>query len=258
MNIDEYRQIYNELNTYDDIERLSKDYDKELLLVVYTEKNVRDVKRGYYKIKKMSKKLLNEWNQGESFTNLAHARRFSPMMMAQILLQERGHTKKDIKNLLRDYREAHEKRLKHELREASEKDIVYSDIGANIQYKRGQDGEARIRKWLQAKKWEFKEEEDLKGNTEFGGKTVDFLLDKPIEVQFGTEPEEFRKVYWIESKGSFGDEKKMQRDYEKQLKAYNELWGPGIVVYWFGYLDGMEMWLEARDVMLVDKDFFIS
>ena len=258
MKADEYRKIYRQLNTYEDIEQLSKQYDREFLLVVYTEKNVRSVKREYYKIKGISRKLLKEWNQGASFTGLARAKRFSPMMMAQILLQERGHPKKEVKNLLRDYREARDKRLRYELKEASEKDVVYSEIGANIQFKRGQDGEARIRKWLQAKNWGFKEEEDLKGNTEFGGKTVDFLLDKPLNVCFGTEPNECRSIYWIESKGSFGDERKMKRDYEKQLKAYNELWGSGIVVYWFGYLDGMELWLEARDVMLVDKDFFIS
>ena len=49
---------------------------------------------------------------------------------------------------------------------------------------------------------------------------------------------------------------KIKRDYRKQLEPYVKLWGPGMVVYWFGYLDGMEMWLEARDVKIVSKEFF--
>ena len=82
---------------------------------------------------------------------------------------------------------------------------------------------------------------------------MDFLLDKPLEIEVEGEKKE---VNWIESKGSFGDMKKLRRDYMAQLKPYTELWGPGVVVYWFGYLEGMELWLQARDVYPVRKEWF--
>ncbi|MBN3037374.1 MAG: TPD domain-containing protein [Candidatus Diapherotrites archaeon] len=253
MNIEEYNQIWKELNTYEDVEKLSEaGYERELLFVLYTEKHVRNVKRSYYKVTGQSKRLLQKWRGGDSFTKLADDLAFSPMLMASILMRENGFTKRQAREALKDPNAIKNERIQAELMEATARDMVYSELGAKLQRERGKQGEAKIRSWLEARGRAFKEEADLKSN---GGKTVDFLLDEPLEVEFQTgAPHE--KIYWIESKASFGDMSKMKRDYEKQLKPYTELWGPGMVVYWFGYLEDMELWLEARDVKLVRSDFF--
>jgi len=141
-------------------------------------------------------------------------------------------------------------RIRKELEEAQEMDLVYSKKGYEVQRDRGIEGEAQIAAWLDKKGISYQTENDLKGE---GKKTVDFLLDKPIEIEHEGEKKE---VCWIESKGSFGDLKKIRRDYNAQLKPYTELWGPGIVVYWFGYLEGMDLWLRARDVIPVEKEWF--
>lgn len=250
MNIKEYNYIWKQLQTAEDIDRLAEEgYDDELLLVLYTEKHVRDIKKNYYGVAARSKKLLREWKAGHSFDHLAKKYRFSPILMASIVLKEYGMSKREIKNALQNYNAVKNARIQKELQMAQERDLVYSHKGYEIQRKRGEEGEARIAKWLDEQGISYKTEKDLKGQ----GKTVDFLLNKPMEIEIDGEAKE---IYWIESKGSFGDIKKVRRDYDAQLRPYTQLWGPGIVVYWFGFLEGMELWLQARDVYPVRKEWF--
>ena len=119
-----------------------------------------------------------------------------------------------------------------------------------MQRDRGIEGEAGIARWLEKEGIAYKTEEDLKAA---GGKTVDFLLEEPIEIEHEGE---MKQVCWIESKGSFGDMKKIRRDYTAQLEPYTQLWGPGMVVYWFGYLEGVDLWLRARDIIPVENEWF--
>ena len=250
MNIDEYNRLWNGLDTHDDIERLAGEgYDRELLLVLYTEKHVRNIKRSFYRVTANSKRLLHEWRGGTPFHKLAEAHRFSPILMAGIVLKEHGMTKQQIRDALRDHNLVRDERIRDELKRAQEHDLVYSQHGNELQATRGREGEARIHKWLTAQDITFRTEKDLKGS----GKTVDFLLDKPIEIEHDGER---KTICWIESKGSFGDLKKIMRAYTAQLKPYTEKWGPGIVVYWFGYLEGVDLWLRARDVIPVEKEWF--
>ena len=46
-----------------------------------------------------------------------------------------------------------------------------------------------------------------------------------------------KKIFWVESKASFGDKVQMKGDYHRQLKHYVELFGNGMVIYWHGYLN---------------------
>jgi hypothetical protein len=255
MNVDQYKSIYGQLNTYNDVKRLAQKtrLDEELLFVIYTQKHVREVKKKYYVLGGNSKRLIAEWKKGKSFSQLAAEHGFSPIMMAQILMRELGVPKKERAEIMRDHENCKDKRLRTEIHEAIGEDMVYSQLGSDLQHERGRQGEANIKNWLDAQGMTYRMEKDLRGKF---AKTVDFLLDKPFKVRFETHPDEERLIHWIESKGSFGDTTQMQRDYREQLSKYVQMWGPGMVVYWFGYLEGMEMWLEARDVKIVRKGFF--
>lgn len=65
-------------------------------------------------------------------------------------------------------------------------------------------------------------------------RTPDFLLDKPTKLGG-------RTVNWVESKASFGDDKEVMRDFNKQLSDYVHHFGPGIVVYAYGFIDGLSV-----------------
>ncbi len=74
------------------------------------------------------------------------------------------------------------------------------------------------------------------------GKTPDFLLLKPM-TWHGDE------YNWIESKASFGDEYIHRKNHRGQVSEYVELYGQGILVYWYGYLDV----LKSRGYTIVDR-----
>ena len=102
--------------------------------------------------------------------------------------------------------------------------------------------EEKLTTWLTKKGLTFRTEEDLRNEYP---KTPDVLLDKPINVR-GSE------VFWIESKGSFGDAIENRANTKRQLKPYVELFGPGMVIYWLGFLNNLP---REDDILLEDATF---
>ena len=60
-------------------------------------------------------------------------------------------------------------------------------------------------------------------------KTPDVKLEVPVEV-------DGRIINWIDSKALFGDEK-YHKDLYKNLRGYVNRFGPGMVLYWFGFVE---------------------
>ena len=87
-------------------------------------------------------------------------------------------------------------------------------------------------KWLDGKDVEYFTENDLRAGT-VEGKTPDFLLMEPIEWHGD-------QYNWIESKASFGDEYIHRKNHRGQVSKYVELYGQGILVYWYAYLDNLK------------------
>ncbi len=59
-------------------------------------------------------------------------------------------------------------------------------------------------------------------------KTPDFLFPQDVVL-------DGHKVRWLESKATFGDKEETRRNMTRQLSIYVDLFGPGIVVYWYGH-----------------------
>ena len=76
-------------------------------------------------------------------------------------------------------------------------------------------------------------------------KTPDFLLYESLNI--GACP-----VMWIESKSVFADEMEHNRYQKKQLSYYEDLYGAGLVVYWYGFIDT----IVPKDYMIMDYIFF--
>ncbi|MBP2030610.1 hypothetical protein J2755_001558 [Methanohalophilus levihalophilus] len=50
-----------------------------------------------------------------------------------------------------------------------------------------------------------------------------------------------KKVLWIESKAVFGNHSEHEHYIRKQFIEYEKLYGTGLVVYWYGYLDDISL-----------------
>ncbi|MBA3045705.1 MAG: C15orf41 family protein [Candidatus Thermoplasmatota archaeon] len=245
MNTQEYNQLANKLNFPSDIGKLARDsnINRELLLIIYTQRVTRDSTRRYYQVKNRASQLLAQWNRGTSLVQIARKELFPPVLLSLILLQQDGIPRKDFWKYVRDPQTAPDKRLKKEIFDVVREDIIYSPAGMDVQFQRGKKGEARLCEWLDRNNLAYRTEEDIRGEYQ---KTPDCLLDKPIMID-GME------IHWFESKANFGNAHEVRRNNKKQIVPYTEIFGPGIVVYWFGHVSDHE---QVDGVRVVDAKYF--
>ncbi len=232
MIIDEssYNRIYSELRSYRDIERLYRKYNnlsKEFFLVIYTQKMIRMVTQKFHRVKSSAPKMTKQWKGGKSFLDISDELSFPPVMTAFIILTGQGTGKKSFRKMLMDTSLIKDERMRRELIEVNENDPIYSPMGDRVQRERGERGEERIKAWLDSHGITYEREEDLRAA---GSKTPDFLLKSPIFFRG-------ESIKWIESKASFGDLKEINKNLSKQISPYLELFGPGMVIYWFGVVN---------------------
>ena len=60
-------------------------------------------------------------------------------------------------------------------------------------------------------------------------KTPDTLLTTDIIVDGFV-------IKWVESKALFGSSEALEEHFKTQLLPYNSRYGPGLVIYWFGFV----------------------
>jgi hypothetical protein len=60
---------------------------------------------------------------------------------------------------------------------------------------------------------------------------------------------EWHIVHWIDSKACFGDERTHKQQLDGQYSTYLNRYGTGLVIYWFGFLEGLE---GCGEVLLLD------
>jgi hypothetical protein len=247
MKLSEYQDLYQKLGTAEDIDFLAENlgYDKELLLVIYTQRIVRDTTRKFYRVKAQAKRLAWMWQNGLPLVQIAHKFDFPPILAALMILEQRKISRKQFWKMIADMESIKDRRLRKELREACLADLVYSSEGTARQYARGRWGEAKLHRWLTDRELKFETEKELRAKYD---KTPDILLHKPVDVNGS-------KKYWIESKATFGDPYEIRRHIKKQLTPYSDLFGDGAVVYWFGHVDDQPYALP-EGVDIISPTFF--
>ena len=247
MQYDEYKELYNSLKSPEDVKRLADQYDARMLDSLYTQKTTREVKKRFYVVKQNSPKILKEWKKGMSIMELSNKYRFPPILTAMFLFLENGTSKKEFWSIIRDPDMLESPQTAKEVREAIDRDIVYSPAANDRQKERGLWGEDLLHQWLDGQGVTYRTENDLRG-TEYT-KTPDCLLDYPVEYEGHT-------IYWVESKASFGDNTEFRFNARKQLVPYTKLFGPGLVVYWVGCLDDLDRpeGVDVCDISVMQKD----
>lgn len=250
MEVKEYESIRNALRTSKDVDRLiSEGYDHRMINTMYRQKVNRMVKKRYHSIKRRSSNMLRDWKNGESFCQIADRLEFPPILIAMMIFQEYGTSKKNFWGYVRDPSLLDSPETARELAEADARDLVYSPAATKHSAELGKWGEGLLWNWLDSQGIDYMTEEDERRRSgSKGGKTPDCLLAEPLSY-------EGHEIYWIESKASFGDGPELRYNSRNQLIPYTEIFGPGIVVYWTGHVDGLKcpenVYLE--DMGLLEK-----
>jgi len=247
MKLAEYQDLYNRLETPEDIDFLAENlgYDKELLLVIHTQRIVRDTTKRFYRVKDQARRMAHMWQTGTSFVEIANKFEFPPTLTALMILEQQKVPRKQFWRYITDPTKVRDPKLRTELEQVARADIIYSPEGSAKQYERGRWGEAKLSEWLDARGIEYRTEKDLRKQYD---KTPDTLLKTPIEWDGS-------KKFWIESKATFGDPVEIRRHIKKQLAPYLDMFGDGLVVYWFGYTDDVDH-KQPEGVTIADATAF--
>ncbi|KAH9288554.1 hypothetical protein KI387_032671 [Taxus chinensis] len=131
-------------------------------------------------------------------------------------------------------------RVIEDVQKCVECDQVVSPRVEMIRRVTGLEYEHLLRGRLQKLEIPFQSEEALRAAG--FSKTPDIKLEVPIGVCG-------RVVNWIDSKASFGDEYSHKTQGIQQFQMYVNRFGPGLVIYWFGYIDDLN---DHPDVLLLD------
>jgi hypothetical protein len=245
MDSGEYRIVYGGLEVGSDLAALSEKYglDIDILKAILHQKLVRETMHSHHKIQANAKNLKKQWEGQESFMDIAKKINFTPVMTAWLILESKGIHRTQFRAMTRTPEKIPDNRLRKELIEALKNDLVYSPDAIANQVKRSKMVEEAARNWLNERKIPFIDEREAKEQKH--AKTPDFLLKKTFIY-------DKQKIHWVECKASFGDAMETDRDYKKQLRHYLDLHGPGLVVYWYGFLSDITL----NDVAIVSREFF--
>jgi hypothetical protein len=233
MKNEDFRYLYDRLNEPSDIDVLSKELclDHEMLTVIYSQRTVRETSKKHYKVLRNSQRMIQSWQRGETLLELSKRYEFPPILTGLMLFQETGRSRKQYWTMVRNPETIGDPELRKQIEDITKADMIYSPEGTERQYQRGAWGEKNLQDWLDGQGIGYRTENDLRGEYP---KTPDALLDKPITVNGW-------KVNWIESKATFGDRVEVNKNTKKQLTPYVQLFGQGLVVYWFGFVDEITM-----------------
>lgn len=163
----------------------------------------------------------------------------APCLLAKLILQkyfddqeaekhpEKKESTVNINNYLKNTFMIPDSDLAYEVFLCTVFDNLYSPLTDAMKMSLGQEYEIRLHKEAVHLGLAFRDEEYLR---KYGyDKTPDLKLEVPVAVDGFV-------INWIESKALFADEE-VHRDYMKnQYLSYWNRFGPGLVIYWFGYL----------------------
>ncbi|XP_029093789.1 uncharacterized protein C15orf41 homolog isoform X2 [Monodon monoceros] len=169
---------------------------------------------------------------------LANEVDYAPSLMARIILErflqeheEAPPSKSVINSMLRDPSQIPDGVLANQVYQCIVNDCCYGPLVDCIKHAIGHEHEVLLRDLLLEKNLSFLDEDQLRAKGY--DKTPDFILQVPVAV-------EGHIIHWIESKASFGDECSHHAYLHDQFWSYWNRFGPGLVIYWYGFIQELD------------------
>ncbi|CAG4957561.1 unnamed protein product [Colias eurytheme] len=190
--------------------------------------------------------LMKSQNKHEIIIQLADSQCVSPALFVRSLLQNVYSDSAMVKKCLKDSTLIEDKDLAYQVFLGIMNDNQYGHYADIIKQSIGLEYELRLERELKLMNITFSDENILR--TRGYDKTPDFKLEVPIAVDGFI-------VNWIESKALFGDEENHMGYLKEQLICYWNRFGPGLVIYWFGYLETLDNMPEVNNMFILRTKF---
>ncbi|KAL4721173.1 hypothetical protein ACJJTC_016855 [Scirpophaga incertulas] len=169
----------------------------------------------------------------------------SPALFARSLLQNTSDSTMT-KKCMKDTTLIEDKELAYEVFLGVMNDNQYGHYADIIKQSIGLEYELRLERELRLMNITFSDENILRSRGY--DKTPDYKLDVPIAVDGFI-------VNWVESKALFGDDENHSGYLKEQLLCYYNRFGPGLVIYWFGYLETLNSTPEVNNMFILRTSF---
>ena len=233
----------------EDVSRIARErpeYSYETLMGLYEQLCSRQMARNFYLVKQHGNQFVKQYLSGRSLLDIADWINLSPTMVARRVLELHFRVpRKNITRLLKDPASVEDLRMRDELIMCIEVDEYSGPRIDRIKTVLGMEYEQKLVDEISNLRLEFETEEDLRARG--CHKTPDVLLRVPVAFCD-------RVVCWIDSKAKFADEYTLNKDYTDSLSSYVGRFGPGMVVYWFGFIQDCDSpVLHDSGVLAVDK-----
>jgi len=205
------------------------------------------LKQLYYKLSSRSAAILAEYkkraNNDRAILDLSIKMNFPPMGICRLILNEK-YPKSDVKEMLRDPELIPDPILSANVFTCIFNDIQDGVIIDMVRYTIGEEYEVKLKQMARERGLTFYDEGDLRRDG--FDKTPDLLL--AVQCIYKN-----RIINWIESKALFGDTETHAKYVRDQLTCYENRFGAGIVIYWFGF---QEQILDYNNYNLIVLDHF--
>ncbi|CAB4068219.1 Uncharacterized protein C15orf41,Uncharacterized protein C15orf41 homolog [Lepeophtheirus salmonis] len=221
---------------------LSLEYQRRIKKNFYRHSTPQDKKRLYDKFVKR----VRAGDPPGVIVQLAKANKFAPALIGRSILESSlsdNYSKNQISDFGKYTSLVEDRDLAYEVFLANVKDEMYGSFSNSIRHCIGAEYEQLVKNNLKKLDIAFLDENDLRDRGY--DKTPDVKLEVPIAVN-GTI------INWIESKALFGDKKSHKGYLDDQLWSYWNRFGPGLVIYWFGFIDELND-LETGKILLSDS-----
>ncbi|XP_012544458.1 CDAN1-interacting nuclease 1 isoform X1 [Bombyx mori] len=177
---------------------------------------------------------------------LSESQGISPALFARSLLQGVFSDSTISKKYIKDTTLIDNKDLAYQVFMGIMNDNQYGPYADVTKQSIGLEYELRLERELRLMNITFSDENVLRSRGY--DKTPDFKLDVPIAVDGFV-------INWVESKALFGDEENHSGYLKEQLLCYWNRFGPGLVIYWFGYLETLESTPEVNKMFILRTSF---
>ncbi|KAI8435796.1 hypothetical protein MSG28_004023 [Choristoneura fumiferana] len=191
-----------------------------------------------------SRKAENELKK--KYKKLSDSQGISPALFARSLLQNVYSDSSMVKKCFKDTTLIEDKELAYQVFMGTMNDNQYGPYADLVKQSIGLEYELRLERELRLLNITFSDENILRSRGY--DKTPDFKLDVPIAVDGFI-------VNWVESKALFGDEENHSGYLKDQLMAYWNRFGPGLLIYWFGYLETLDSTPEVNKMFILRTSF---